>query len=51
MTISRKLHHVIDVEKSNNVWTAPTAEVLDGILDTMSVEEKSTMWWLPSSSS
>ena len=49
LRISRKGHRITDVEKSNNVWTVPTAEVLDGVLSTMSIEEKSTMWWLPKS--
>jgi hypothetical protein len=24
LSLSRKGHHIIDVEKSNNVWTVPT---------------------------
>jgi len=49
LSLSRNGHHIIDVGKSNNVWTANTLEVLDGVLCTMSVEEKADMWWLPKS--
>jgi hypothetical protein len=48
LTLSRNGYTILDVEKSNNVWTAPTAEVLDGVLTTMSDKEKADMWWLPS---
>jgi len=48
LAITRNSKPVIEVVKSNNVWSAVTAEVLDGILMTMSPEEKKEMWWLPS---
>jgi hypothetical protein len=47
LAISRNGEEIINVQKSNNVWTAYTNELLDGILSNMSVEEKSGMWWLP----
>jgi hypothetical protein len=47
LIISRNGEEIVNVQKSNNVWTTYTAELLDGILSTMSAEEKSLMWWLP----
>jgi hypothetical protein len=47
LTISRNGEEITSIQKSNNVWTAYTAELLDGVLSTMSAEEKANMWWLP----
>jgi hypothetical protein len=47
LSISRNGEEIVNIQKSNNVWTTYTAELLDGILSTMSAEEKSIMWWLP----
>ena len=47
LTVYRNDEEIISIQKSNNVWTTYTAELLDGILSAMSAEEKSTMWWLP----
>ena len=49
LTLSRNDEEIISIQKSNNVWTAYTAELLDGVLSTMSIEEKTNMWWLPRS--
>jgi len=47
LTISRNGEEITSIQKSNNVWTAYTTELLDGVLSTMSAEERANMWWLP----